>query len=142
MAVKTDSIAFPQEAHGRDAIASLLVSGFAQQYENVYTFCVGATPDDWQREFSCDWLVCMTERMTGAGRVGYGRYDWIGDADAPLATRLKITIEEMAAVPKEFAHRILQWANRLPYPWCPREALTHDAPDIDAIQRAITQLTR
>jgi hypothetical protein len=66
----------------------------------------------------------------------------MGDADAPLVTRLKITIEEMATVPKEFAHRILQRANRLLYPWCPREALTHDAPEIDAIQRAITQLTR
>jgi hypothetical protein len=142
MTVKTQAISFPQESHGREAIAAVLVSQFAQQYENVYTFCVGAMPDDGQREFSCDWLVCMTEKATGAARVGFGRYEWTGDAQAGRVTRLHITIEEMTVLPEECAGDVLGWASRLPYPWCGRETLKQDAPDIDAVQRAIVRLTQ
>ncbi|CAN7318722.1 hypothetical protein [Paraburkholderia hospita] len=142
MTVKTAAIAFPQETHGRDAIASVLVSDFALKYENVYTFCVGAMPAANQSEFSCDWLVCMTEKTTGAARVGYGRYEWTSDARSSRVTRLHITIEEMSTLPAEFAGSILNWANRLPYPWCARDALSKDAPGIDTVQRVITHLTR
>jgi hypothetical protein len=146
MTVKTAAIAFPQQTKGRDAIASVLVSDFAQKYENVYTFCVGAMPVDGQREFSCDWLVCMTEKGTGAARIGYGRYDWTGDSHARCLTRLHITIEEMATLPKASADSLLRWASRLPYPWCARESLmanardAADAPDIDIIKRVLVQL--
>jgi hypothetical protein len=142
MTVKTTAIAFPQETHGRDAIASVLVSDFALKYENVYTFCIGAIPAAKQNEFSCDWLVCMTEKGTGAARVGYGRYDWTGDVSSSRVTRLHITIEEMSTLPAEFAGRLLRWASRLPYPWCARDALRKDAPDIDTVRRVIAQLTR
>jgi hypothetical protein len=141
MTVKTQAISFPQESHGREAIASVLVSQFALQYENVYTFCVGAMPDEGEREFSCDWLVCMTEKASGAARVGFGRYEWAGDAQAGRVTRLHITIEEMTVLPKDNADKVLRWASRLPYPWCERETLKQDAPDIDAVQRAVSRLT-
>ncbi|MBP0592315.1 hypothetical protein J8I87_21795 [Paraburkholderia sp. LEh10] len=141
MNVKTAAIAFPRETHGRDAIASVLVSGFAQQYENVYTFCVGEVPREGQREFACNWLVCMTEKATGAARAGYGRYDWTGDAQARRVTRLQITIEDMATLPRETAASILDWARRLPYPWCDRDALRAGVPDVDAVQRAVGQLS-
>ncbi|MEM5339068.1 hypothetical protein [Paraburkholderia azotifigens] len=142
MTVKTNAIAFPQETQGRDAIASVLVSDFALKYENVYTFCVGAMPADGQHEFSCDWLVCMTEKTTGAARVGYGRYDWSCEARLSQVTRLHITIEEMETLPAPFACGVLRWASRLPYPWCEREALNNDAPDNATVQRIVAQLTR
>lgn len=141
MTVKTPAIAFPQQAHGRDAIAQVLVSDFAQKYENVYTFCVGAMPVEGQNEFSCDWLVCMTEKGTGAARIGFGRYDWTFDLQAQCLTRLHITIDEMATLPNTCADNLLRWASRLPYPWCGREAL-EEAPGIDIVQRVIAQLTR
>ena len=142
MTVKTDAITFPQETQGRDAIAAVLVSDFALKYENVYTFCVGAVPADDQHAFSCDWLVCMTEKSTGAARTGYGRYDWTGDVQSSRVTRLHITIEEMATLPAAQADSVLRWASRLPYPWCAREALKENAPDIETIRRIVTQLTR
>lgn len=142
MTVKTQAIAFPQESHGREAIAAVLVSQFAQQYENVYTLCVGAIPADGQREFSCDWLVCMTEKATGAARVGYGRYEWTGDAPIERVTRLHITIEEMTVLPKACADAVLHWASGLPYPWCDQESMKKNAPDIDAVQRAVEHLTQ
>ncbi len=142
MTVKTDAITFPQETHGRDAIASVLVSDFALKYENIYTFCVGAVPAEGERMFSCDWLVCMTEKATGAARVGYGRYDWAGDAQSSRVTRLHITIEAMTTLPATQADSLLRWASRLPYPWCARDALQIDVPDIDTIQRIIAQLAR
>ena len=142
MTVKTSAIAFPQETQGRDAISSVLVSDFALKYENVYTFCVGAIPADDQREFSCDWLVCMTEKTTGAVRIGHGRYDWTRDADSAQVTRLHITIEAMDTLPATFADSLLRWASRLPYPWCERDALKSDAPDNVTVQHIIAQLTR
>ena len=142
MTVKTNAIAFPQETQGRDAIASVLVSDFALKYENVYTFCVGAIPVDDPREFSCDWLVCMTEKASGAARAGYGRYDWTRDADSPQVTRLHITIEAMETLPATFADSVLRWASRLPYPWCERDALKNDAPASATIQCIVAQLTR
>jgi hypothetical protein len=141
MTVNTAAIAFPQETHGRDAIAAVLVSDFALMYENVYTFCVGAMPANGQREFSCDWLVCMTEKTTRAARIGYGRYDWTGDAQSSRIVRLHITIEEMAVLPAQSADSMLRWASRLPYPWCAREALAPHAPNGEFIQRIIAQLS-
>jgi hypothetical protein len=142
MTVKTAAIAFPQETQGRNAIASVLVSDFALKYENVYTFCVGAMPADGHCEFSCDWLVCMTEKTTGAARVGYGRYDWTCEELRPRVTRLHITIEEMETLPATFADSVLRWASRLPYPWCERDALNRDAPGNATVQRITAQLTR
>jgi len=66
----------------------------------------------------------------------------MGDAASSRVTRLHITIEEMSTLPAEFAGSLLRWASRLPYPWCARDALKKDAPDIDTVQRVITQLTR
>ncbi|MBN3752640.1 hypothetical protein G3N95_06785 [Paraburkholderia sp. Tr-20389] len=142
MTVKTAAIAFPQETQGRDAIAAVLVSDFALKYENVYTFCVGAMPEHGQREFSCDWLVCMTEKTTGAARVGYGRYDWTGEAHTAHVTQLHITIEEMETLPATSAGSVLRWASSLPYPWCERAALNRDAPGNAILRRIIEQLKR
>jgi len=142
MTVQTATIAFPPQTRGAGAIASLLSSGFALKYENVYTFCVGDKPAGGQAGFSCDWLVCMTEKATGAARVGYGRYDWTFDAASSRIAELHILIEDMAALPPADAAGVLAWARRLPYPWCGREALAKHMPDVDAVRRAAARLAR
>jgi hypothetical protein len=48
----------------------------------------------------------------------------------------------MSTLPAEFAGSILNWANRLPYSWCARDALSKYAPGIETVQHVITQLTR
>jgi len=132
MLVKTGDIAFPSAAFGRDAIEAVLVRQFAAQYENVYTFCITDAPSE-TGVFVCDWLVCMTEKATGAVRLGFGEYEWTGDAG--LISRLKITIEEMLVLDNDLAAPLLAWAETRPYPWCTLDQLIQDLPPIDALQR-------
>ncbi|MGF6604938.1 hypothetical protein P3T23_009694 [Paraburkholderia sp. GAS448] len=42
--VKTGEIAFPGSTRGLAAISTVLVSQFAQRYENIDTLCMGAPP--------------------------------------------------------------------------------------------------
>jgi len=76
MQVNTSEISFPATVKGAAAISTVLVSEFAQRYENVYTFCIGEPPISGPA-FSCGWLVCMSEKSTGLARAGFGRYDWL-----------------------------------------------------------------
>jgi hypothetical protein len=144
MTVHTGEIAFPPAVRGVHAIAATLSSGFAQRYENVYTYCIGAPPERDDR-FMCDWLVCMTEKASGAARIGFGRYDWQADAATGKVARLHITIERMATLPADVNPALLDWARCLPYPWCPRDRLAsavrdardryRDAPLHDALRQ-------
>lgn len=109
MLVKTSDIAFPSSVEGRDAIESVLVREFAAQYENVYTFCLSDPPSD-TNVFVCDWLVCMTEKATGAARLGFGQYEWHGDFG--LVGSLRITIEEMRVL-EEHTFTALADINRI-----------------------------
>lgn len=130
--VKTADIAFPSKASGRDAIESVLVRQFAAQYENVYTFCVSEPPSGTDG-FVCDWLVCMTEKTTGAARLGFGQYEWLNESG--LVCRLQITIEEMRVLDKDFAAPMLAWAKTRPYPWCTLNELIQGMAQLDALQR-------
>jgi len=141
MELKTDSISFPGSAIGADGIAKVLVSQFAQQYENVYTFCIGVPPHD-QPSFDCVWLVCMTEKSTAAARVGFGRYRWHYDAVARKISGLCITIEQMHTLPSDMSPQILSWARGLPYPWCPPDLPARTAPLLAPIQRIVDELQR
>jgi hypothetical protein len=134
MQVNTPDISFPSTLKGAKAISDVLVSEFAQRYENVYTFCIGDPPTTGTT-FDCDWLVCMSEKSTGAARAGFGRYEWTAKQGSALVSSLRITIEEMATFAEESAEPILRWAQNLPYPWCPRERLAQGAPEIAAIER-------
>ena len=133
MQVNTSEIAFPATVKGAKAISNVLVSEFAQRYENVYTFCIGDPPVA-RAAFSCDWLVCMSEKSTGLARAGFGRYEWLA-AESGQIVQLRITIEEMTTLPQDTVEPILRWADALPYPWCPRERLAKGAPEIAAIDR-------
>jgi hypothetical protein len=64
--VKTGAISFPPLSKGIEAITEVLVRRFAQSYENVFTFCLEDPPRDDARSFSCNWMVGMSERETGA----------------------------------------------------------------------------
>lgn len=132
MDVKTDEIAFPTTVNGLERISATLVSEFAQRYENIYTFCMGAPPDD-AATFRCSWLVCMTEKLSGAARIGFGDYLWTCQDHSGKVSKLRITIEEMKTLPNELGEPILEWARRLPYPWCPPELPLNSAPDIPAV---------
>jgi hypothetical protein len=139
MQVNTLEISFPGTVKGAKAISDVLVSEFAQRYENVYTFCIGDPPTAGTA-FDCDWLVCMSEKGTGLARAGFGRYEWMATESSGLVRTLRITIEEMTTLPEETAEPILRWAQNLPYPWCPRERLEQGAPGIDAIARITAAL--
>jgi hypothetical protein len=134
MQVNTSEISFPATVNGAKAISKVLVSEFAQLYENVYTFCIGEPPAAGPA-FSCDWLACMSEKGTGLARAGFGRYDWLAAGYSGQIRKLRITIEEMTTLPQDTVEPILRWADALPYPWCPRERLGEGAPEIAAIER-------
>lgn len=139
MRVKTDQIAFPSAVVGREGIGDVLCSQFALRYENVYTFCIGQPPAD-NVAYQCGWLVCMTEKHTGAARVGYGQYDWRSTDGSGRVSNLEIVIEEMAVLPADVAAPLLAWAERLPYPWCDRASLRHDVPAHEVVQRIVGAL--
>ncbi|SOE98761.1 hypothetical protein SAMN05446635_6742 [Burkholderia sp. OK233] len=137
MKVETDEISFPTQLKGVDDISTVLVSQFARTYENIYTFCIG-TPPGAVSAFHCKWLVCMTEKASGAVRVGFGRYAWHCSNSTGKISRLQITIQEMKTLPVEVSPVILGWAQRLPYPWCPQDLPAQSAPNVPSVQR-ITQ---
>jgi hypothetical protein len=135
---RADSIAFPSFTQGREAIAQVLVSGFGQVYENVYSFYMQRPPalaDAW----SCDWLVAMSEKEGGRVRVGCGRYDWSFQAEGPrLANRLHITIERMELLPPRDLTAVMDWVAGLPYPWCDSSLAVGSAPGLAQL-RPITR---
>jgi hypothetical protein len=141
MEIKTDKISFPTSVQGIDGIAKVLVSEFAQKYENVYTYCLGEPPQAGV-SFCCYWLVCMTEKGSGAARIGYGRYQWDRRQEGGKLCKLRITIEEMHSLPAEWSPQILGWARALPYPWCPFDALARTAPALVPVQNVVSALTR
>jgi hypothetical protein len=118
MQVHTSAIAFPPLSRGREAITEVLVRRFGQSYDNVYTFCLTPPPPPAAAEFSCNWLVAMTDKASGEVRVGCGRYDWRFAAATGLAERLDIVVEVMAVLPPAETQRVLDWVSMLNYPWC------------------------
>lgn len=141
MLVKTDRIAFPALSHGRAAITDVLVRKFGQTYENVYTFCLqrpAGTP-----EFSCDWLVGMSDKTSGTVRIGCGRYDWRFGRGAPyLAEHLLITIEAMQTLATDQLDIVFSWLTSLPYPWCTAEQALATAPAIESLEPVLNYLRR
>ena len=135
MIVKTGAISFPPLSNGIDSITEVLVRRFAQSYENVLTFCIGDPPKNDAGSFSCNWIVGMSERETGAVRVGCGRYDWRFQSAEPFLTmELTITIEFMQIFPPRSLEVIMDWLSGLPYPWCPVQVAARSAPEIEGIE--------
>ena len=122
------NIAFPAFTQGRSAIAEVLVRSFTLSNENVYSFYLGRPPLA-VREFTCPWLVGMSERSSGNIRVGCGTYEWSFEQHAPnMAIRLVVTIEAMQVLPIAECAQVFEWLRTLNYPWSSPEGALQDIP--------------
>jgi len=134
MTLRTQAIAFPPEARGRDAITEAMVRTFGQTYENVFTFYLAHPGEDTVlSDYTCDWFVGMTEKASGQVRVGCGSYEWEFQPTPHLARRLTITIETMLSLPPDTAPAVFAWLTALPYPWTDAQRLVGSAPPIEAL---------
>ena len=125
---RSANIAFPAFTQGRSAIAEVLVRSFALSNENVYSFYLDRPPSA-VREFTCPWLVGMSERSSGDIRVGCGTYEWSFEHHAPhVAIRLVVTIEAMQVLPGAESAEIFGWLRTLDYPWSSPEAVRQGIP--------------
>jgi hypothetical protein len=132
MRVNTDSISFPAASHGIDEITDVLVRTFGQTYENVYSYYLEPPPMQCS-EFSCHWLVGMTQKSNGNVRVGCGAYDWAFDESSGLAVNLAITIETMQSLAPEQFDAVFYWLGTLSYPWSSAAIAVASAPPIEAL---------
>lgn len=130
--VNSTNISFPEEVTGSEEISKILVTEFSQRFENVYTWCIGHPPKDAGTKFECKWLVCMTEKHSGALRMGFGTYRWQLCASAGKVEKLAITIEQMHVLERKFSSSILSWAQRVPYPWCSVDLVISTIPEVPA----------
>ena len=134
MVVKTEAISFPNSAKGLAAIEDVLGRLFANDMENVYTFCLSRPTDAHRHHFPCYWLVGMSAKNNGPIRVGSGRYDWYFTEDARcLVRRLIITIDVMQVFPASGVETIMGWLTGLDYPWCRPEEMLRTMPKIDGM---------
>lgn len=134
MVVKSGTIGFPPISIGLQSISDVLVRRFAQTYENVHTLCLSAPPPDDQINFSCNWLVGMSEKDSRSVRVGCGRYDWQFQSHGQhLVERLTITIHRMESLPPSCLAAVSNWLSRLPYPWCTAQSALADIPSLEVL---------
>ena len=122
------NIAFPAFSQGRSDIAEVLVRSFALSNENVYSFYLRRPPPGI-REFTCPWLVGMSERSSRHVRVGCGTYAWTFEPHAPnLASRLVVSIEAMQLLPVTESAGVFAWLRALNYPWSSAERALQGIP--------------
>ncbi len=117
MSVETENISFPSNVEGLDEITKTLVSDFSNAYQNVYTFCLSDTVAQNENTIRCRWLVCMSDKITGECRVGFGDYDWVFTSDGQKVRQLSIKIDDMLVLPREFQAELMPWVADLTYPW-------------------------
>jgi len=140
MDLKTDRISFPSLLTGRDAIVDTLVRKFNQEFENIYTLCIGDRPEVVEDEFSCHWMVVMTQKEDSSLRVGCGTYDWNFDSINGRVKFLVITIDIMETAPSSSINDVLAWISNLAYPWCELSKITKSAPNNPSLLRVLQHL--
>ena len=141
MVVNTGAISFPPFTQGAASITDVLVTRFNETFENVRTFCLAEPPKPGRATFSCPWLVGMSEKNTGAVRVGCGRYDWFFQTQGVgLANRLRITVELMEVLPSQDLAAVMNWLSELPYPWCDSSLAVRGAPNKEKLGPIIRYL--
>jgi hypothetical protein len=137
---KTTAISFPSQTAGRNGIADVLVRNFGQTYENVYSFYLSRPTGELAR-FTCHWLVAMTEKSTGAVRVGSGEYDWVFSESPPrLAKGLTITIARMQVLPATAMPAVYAWISRLTYPWSSHAEVSTAPPALPEVAAVLDAL--
>jgi hypothetical protein len=127
------------------AIADILGRRSANDFENLYTFCLArclARPlAAHRRHFPCHWLVGMSAKDNGPIRVGSGRYVWYFTSDERcLVERLVITIDVMQMFPATRLDAIMGRLSGLPYPWCTPEDALEAMPPIQGLTAIETYL--
>ncbi len=138
----TSTISFPELTVGREGIAEVLSRGFGRTFENVYSFYM-EKPKQATGNFSCDWLVAMSEKDNKNVRVGCGRYDWEIESVAPhLAAGLVITIEAMQVLPPGELEPTFEWVQRLSYPWSSAAEVLESAPRGELLAPVLRYLGR
>jgi hypothetical protein len=143
MVVKTGAIEFPSTVSGLYDVTETLVRRFSRDFENVFTFCLGAPPADNQGRFLCDWLVAMSNKTDGGVRIGCGSYDWRFETRGTgLADQLRITIEHMQILPPHCLGVIVEWLTSLPYPWCPPTEVTRAIPPFPGLNPLVDYINR
>jgi hypothetical protein len=139
----SSSISFPAMTRGREQIADVLVREFGRTYENVYSFYLSDPPSGPVEQFSCSWLVGMTEKSGKTVRVGCGRYEWsLVYEPTPCATALVISIEAMQVLAPPEQHRVLAWLEGLHYPWSTAAFAARTAPAIAELMPVLNFLRR
>jgi hypothetical protein len=134
MVVNTEGISFPSSASGLTAVEDVLSRRFANDMENVYTFCLSRPTDANRHHFPCHWLVGMSSKNNGPIRVGSGRYDWYFTPNEHcLVYRLIITIDVMQIFPASSIDTIMDWLTDLAYPWSTPEDVMRSMPKIDGM---------
>jgi hypothetical protein len=135
MVIMTDTISFPNSAKGIGAIEDILVRRFANDFENVYTFCLSHPSAADRRHFPCHWLVGMSGKNNGQIRVGCGRYDWyFGSDERCLVEKLVIVIDVMEILPATGHDPIMDWLSSLPYPWCAPSEAVSAIPSVEGLR--------
>ena len=143
VASTVEGVSLPAHAKGIDELTQVLVSRFNQTFENIHTFCLASPFDTPQPSFSCGWLVGMSEKGSGAVRVGCGRYDWsFQPPDLVLVEKLKITIERMQSLPARACPDVMAWLAKLPYPWCKARAAVESMPRLEELRAVSEHLAR
>lgn len=141
--VNSGTISFPPISIGLQSISDVLVRRFAQTYENVHTFCLAAPPRNDEVDFSCDWLVGMSEKDSRSVRVGCGRYHWLFQSQSQrLVERLTITIHLMESLAPSRLASVTNWLSRLPYPWCRAQAALTGIPSLQELNPIRQNLAR
>jgi hypothetical protein len=135
MIVNTDAISFPSSAKGVAAIEDILGRRFANDFENVYTFCLSRPSARNRSHFPCHWLVGMSSKNNGPIRVGCGRYDWYFTSDERcLVESLIITIDVMQTFQSLELDSIMGWITSLAYPWCTPSEVIEGMPKIEGLK--------
>jgi hypothetical protein len=134
MVVNTNAISFPSSANGLAEVEEILSRRFANEFENVYTFCLARPTEANRHHFPCHWLVGMSGKNNGPVRIGSGRYDWYFTSDAKrLVKKLVITIDVMQVFPQQELDQIMGWITGLPYPWCTPDDALRAMPTIEGM---------
>jgi hypothetical protein len=137
----SSAIAFPAITHGRESIADVLVGDFGRDNENVYSFYLSRPPSEPVEQFSCTWLVGMTEKFSKSVRVGCGTYHWtLKYQPSPLAAALAISIDVMQVLAPTEVNPVMAWLEGLTYPWTSAASAASSAPGIEGLKPVIDYL--
>ena len=136
----SSAISFPAVTTGREQIADVLVRQFGRVNENVYSFYL-SRPEGAVRQFSCRWLVGMTDKESKAVRVGCGKYEWsLAYEPVPCASALVISIDVMQVLDASTQRQVFAWLEGLAYPWSSASAVVRTAPELEQLAPVLSCL--